>query len=42
MGSSRVDLDIIRCIFYSEFHPTAGPKLVYQVHDVNATVKGQV
>jgi len=31
MGSVRVDLDVIRCIFYSEFHPTAGPMLVYQV-----------
>ena len=32
MGSSRMDLDVIRCIFYSEFHPTAGPMLVYQVY----------
>jgi len=32
MSSNRTDLDIIRCIFYSEFHPTAGPKLVYQVY----------
>jgi len=31
MCSSRTDLDVIRCIFYSEFHPTAGPMLVYQV-----------
>ena len=22
--------DEIKCIFFSEFHPTAGPKIVYQ------------
>ena len=22
--------DKIKCIFFSEFHPTAGPKIVYQ------------
>lgn len=33
MNNCRTDLDVIRCIFYSEFHPTAGPMLVYQVPD---------
>jgi len=29
----------ISCIFFSEFHPTAGPKIVYQVSEQSFPVK---